>query len=200
MFDRRQHLRYCTEQRTWIGTIEREATSAMTLTSRQDLIQRVRDANHEIYRRVWGDSIIDWIHLDLTMAQVKLLFVLQHANRDDDEILTVGLVAQRLSIGLPAASHLVDKLVQQGLASRVEDQSDRRRALLRLTPTGSELANRLREGTRERYIRWVNLLSDGDLDALARGMSALAESAEQLEGRPDLPVSDSQTETSGCVG
>lgn len=172
----------------------------MTPTSRQDLIQRVRDANHEIYRRVWGDSIIDWIHLDLTMAQVKLLFVLQHANREDDEILTVGLVAQRLSIGLPAASHLVDKLVQQRLVSRVEDQSDRRRALLRLTPSGSELANRLREGTRERYIRWVSILSDGNLEALARGMGALADAAEQLEGRSGATASDSQTEPSGCVG
>jgi DNA-binding MarR family transcriptional regulator len=93
----------------------------MTSTSRRDLIRQVRDANHAIYRRIWHDTVADWIRLDLTMAQVKLLFVLRHVSDDDSQVVTISSVAQRLEIGLPAASHLVDRLVQQGLASRIED-------------------------------------------------------------------------------
>lgn len=157
----------------------------MTSTSRRDLIRQVRDANHAIYRRIWHDTVADWIRLDLTMAQVKLLFVLRHVSDDDSQVMTISSVAQRLEIGLPAASHLVDRLVQQGLASRIEDKSDRRRALLELTEAGRELANRLGEGTRDRFARWVERLDDDDLATLARGLSALAVAADESEGLAD---------------
>jgi DNA-binding MarR family transcriptional regulator len=152
-------------------------------TDRQELIQRVRLANREMYRRVWDNTIVDWIQLDLTMAQVKLLFILQHASLHEETVFTVGLVAERLGIGVPAASHLIDRLVNQSLVTRVEDQADRRRALLGLTETGRDLANRLQEGTRDRHQRWVAQLSDDDLEALARGIGALVIAADLLEGR-----------------
>ncbi len=75
------------------------------------------------------DATDEWLHTNLTMAQVKALFALQQS-----EGVTVGGLADRLQTGLPAASIMADKLVQLGLLQRREDAQDRRRTLVELTP------------------------------------------------------------------
>src|SRR5258708_34240682 len=64
---------------------------------------------------------------DLTMAQFRGLVVLSH-----DQPLAIGVLGDRLGIGLPAASRLVDRLVADRLVERNEDPIDRRRSLVRL--------------------------------------------------------------------
>jgi DNA-binding MarR family transcriptional regulator len=166
--------------------------------SREELIDQVRDANHTVFHRVYGYALSEWLHLDLSMAQLKLIFALSHAP-DADEV-TVGWVAQRLRIGLPGASHLVDRTVQMGFVARFEDPNDRRRTLVQLTDAGQELVTRLRQGTRDRYLRWIGALGDDDLAALAVGMSALARIAREQEGELPLEMAnecDEARETAG---
>ena len=70
-----------------------------------------------------------WMEIDLTIAQLRTLFVLA-----EEGPLVIGHIAQRLGIGLSTGGHLVDRLVQAGLAERTEDAEDRRRTLARLLP------------------------------------------------------------------
>jgi DNA-binding MarR family transcriptional regulator len=92
-------------------------------------------------RAMKGATIVDWVELDLTLAQIKVLFALA-----DEEATTIGRLAEQLEIGQSTASHLVERLVQVGLAARGEDPADRRRAVPRLTPRGEELVDRLLGG------------------------------------------------------
>jgi len=54
-----------------------------------------------------------WLQLDLTITQIKGLFALT-----DEGAMTVGQVAETLGIGRPAASILVDGLVNLHLVER----------------------------------------------------------------------------------
>ncbi|MBI2861561.1 MAG: MarR family transcriptional regulator [Chloroflexi bacterium] len=112
-----------------------------------------------------------WLHLDLTIAQLKGLFMLAAMGP-----MTVGQVADTLRIGKPAASILVDRLVQTRLVGRAEDASDRRRTIIRLTIEGEELVILLRQGKRERLQDALEKMSDKDLEALVQGLRALVSS------------------------
>jgi DNA-binding MarR family transcriptional regulator len=56
---------------------------------------------------------------------------------------SIGEVADSLQIRHHAASLLVDRAVKRGLLVREEDATDRRRALVTLTPTGQELLDKI---------------------------------------------------------
>ena len=109
-----------------------------------------------------------WLHTELTFAQLRALFTLA-----DYGPTPIGRVAGRLGIGLPAASSLVDRLVEQGLVKRREDPLDRRRTLAETTVAGQALAQRLRQGSREALRAWLEQMDGDDLAALVRGLEAL---------------------------
>jgi DNA-binding MarR family transcriptional regulator len=76
----------------------------------------------------------------LTFAQMKVLVELQAA---DDETSTVTALSEELGISAPSASRAADGLVRKKLATRVEDQDDRRVRRLALSPKGNRLADRI---------------------------------------------------------
>jgi len=108
-----------------------------------------------------------WMELDLTIAQLRTLLVLA-----EEGPLVIGHIAQRLGIGLSTGGHLVDRLVQAGLAERAEDAEDRRRTLARLTPKGEDLYARLLNHPLQMQ-SLIQKLSDSDMAALLQGLQAL---------------------------
>jgi DNA-binding MarR family transcriptional regulator len=123
--------------------------------------------------------------LDLTMAQLKTLIVLA-----DEGPVSIGQVAELLRVGLPTASHLVDRLVRAGLATREEDPADRRRTLTRLTPAGEELVARVRQGSQDQWRGWLSAMSDADLAALTQGLQALVQAARVGPATPELAIAE----------
>ncbi|SRR6266545_8002495 len=118
-----------------------------------------------------------WHHVELSVAQLKALFALV-----DGGPMPIGGVATSLGIGLPAASSLVDRLVDQGLAERRDDRTDRRRTLAEPTAAGDALAQRLRHGSREALRAWLERMDRDDLDALVRGLVAMVAVARAAPG------------------
>jgi DNA-binding MarR family transcriptional regulator len=108
-----------------------------------------------------------WMEIDLTIAQLRTLFVLA-----EEGPLVIGHIAQRLGIGLSTGGHLVDRLVQAGLAERTEDVEDRRRTLARLTPKGEDLYARLINHPLQMQ-SLIQKLNDSDIAALLQGLQAL---------------------------
>jgi len=108
-----------------------------------------------------------WMEIDLTIAQLRTLLVLA-----EEGPLVIGHIAQRLGIGLSTGGHLVDRLVQAGLAERAEDAEDRRRTLARLTPKGEDLYARLLNQPLLMQ-SLIQKLNDSDMAALLQGLQAL---------------------------
>lgn len=141
---------------------------------KEALIDDVLAAHREIMRALHASAASCWLELELTMAQLRALMALA-----DDSPSSIGSVAETLQIGLPTASHLVDRLVVAGLAERAEDPTDRRRTLARLSPAGEELIVRLRQGGREHLHAWLRQLDETDLVALRAGLRAIQRIAAQ---------------------
>ena len=76
-----------------------------------------------------------------------------------------------------SASLLVDQLVRRGFATRTQDPDDRRRVQVGASTLGEELLTELRHGQQRSLEDWVADLDEDDLDALGRGLRALADSA-----------------------
>ena len=132
------------------------------MTAREEFTAEVTRSFRAVFRGIGHGVALEWLDLELTMAQVRALMTLSRAGPT-----TVSALGHLLGIQQPAASHAVDKLVRLGFAERYEDQEDRRRTLVRLTPRAEALADRLREGKRELIRGWLAALDDSQLAALA---------------------------------
>jgi DNA-binding MarR family transcriptional regulator len=61
---------------------------------------------------------------------------------------SIGQIAERMQVRHHSASLLVERTVKRGLLSREVDSSDRRRALVSLTPEGQSLLDRITRANR----------------------------------------------------
>lgn len=142
----------------------------------------IRDLR-QIYGALHQLSVPVWLKLGLTMAQLKTLVAVQRAAG-----ISVGELARELAIGEPSASLLVDHLVRCGFATRVPDPDDRRRVQVSASLLGEELLTELRHGQQRNLAEWVAELDEDDLEALARGLRALAGSAAAtIAARDEAP-------------
>ena len=115
----------------------------------EDLVERCLDLHRTAVRALHERGAPAWYEVELSVAQLKALFTLVDAGS-----MPIGGVAARLGIGLPAASSLVDRLVDQGLVERREDPMDRRRTLAEPTAAGEALAQRFsRQGGSALFLR-----------------------------------------------
>lgn len=145
----------------------------MMANQQSQMIEDIIEAHHSILRAISASCPSVWMDIDLSMAQLKTLMTLYNVGA-----LSIGQIAENLSIGQPTASHLVDRLVQIQLVVRTEDPLDRRRTLAQLSAQGVELAERLRQVRLEPLKRWLAQLDDTALAALRQGLQALAEVAK----------------------
>ncbi len=139
----------------------------------QVLVEQAVSVYRDVARSWTVPAALTWLALDLSIAQVKALIALAC-----EEPLTVSQVGDLLGIGLPTASHLVERLVQAELAERSEDPADRRRTLVRLSQNGRDLSQRLWFEGRDQLQHRFSLLSQDDLSALLQGLRAVVAAAD----------------------
>ena len=122
--------------------------------------------------------------LDLSLTQLRALHVLAY----EVEQASLGELADRLGLSLPAVSRSIDGLVQRELVTRAEDAGDRRMKQVRATPNAPELLDRLTELRLAGIERFVASLSARERDRLAAALAPLAE-REEIASRCVAPHS-----------
>lgn len=137
---------------------------------REAFVDEIMQSNKCIFETIQASVAPVWIQLDLTMSQIKGLISLYETGTSG-----VSDLAEALGIGRPAASTLVDRLFHLGLVEREEDEADRRRTFVRLSPSGRHLMEQLRSGGDDFFRGWLKRLDDADLAAFAKGWRALRE-------------------------
>lgn len=136
--------------------------------SRPELVGTIVQSYMDLFIAMQFNAVSHWLMLELTFAQARALFILA-ARRE----LTVSQLAKILAVGKPTASILVQQLVERGLVTRTEHPTDRRNTILNLSPKGAEIGAGRREAREKQWQRWLSSLSNDELSALARGLSAL---------------------------
>src|SRR5436305_14314705 len=149
--------------------------------AREELEREVLAQYRAMMHRFKASSGTAWMEIDLTIAQLRTLLVLA-----EEGPLVIGQIAQRMGIGLSTGGHLVDRLVQAGLAERTEDAEDRRRTLARLTPKGEDLYARLLNPSLQMQTL-IQKLESKDLAAFLQGLKALNRLVE-VEPKADLSI------------
>jgi DNA-binding MarR family transcriptional regulator len=152
---------------------------------RADLLAQIVDLEPQMLRVLGPAQARDWVDIDLTMSQLKMLFVLSAtmAPSGDASGLRVSEVAKRLGVTLPTVTAVMDKLVERGLVRRDEDLIDRRQHVCRLTPDGKGLLQRLMAGRRAFTNALMEHLDEDELGAFLRGMQVVMAAAERLQSR-----------------
>ncbi len=114
----------------------------------------------------------------LSMPQFGILMQLHHHHHCG-----VSDISQRFDITAPAASQLVDKLVQTGLIERIEDPDDRRVKQISLSAKGKTM---IEKGLAHRY-RWVDQLvkelNPADREKISEAFDILNETARKQDQR-----------------
>ncbi|HEU4973737.1 MAG TPA: MarR family transcriptional regulator [Baekduia sp.] len=116
-----------------------------------------------------GDVFRVVSELDLSMTQLKLLHVLDNAERE----LTPSELAKRLDLSPAAAGRAVDALTRQGLVARREDEEDRRVKRLSLTSEGSTTVGRIAAARRDGFLRLAESLTPPQREALSSALQPL---------------------------
>ena len=89
---------------------------------------------------------------------------------------SVGQLAETLGVSRPAATQLVDRLVENGIVERHHDPEDRRVVLVDYVPGMQDIARRMNESRRRRLAAAMEPLTDEEALAFAKGLKLLAES------------------------
>jgi DNA-binding MarR family transcriptional regulator len=136
--------------------------------NRSELVSTIVQAYMDLFITMQFNAVSHWLMLELTFAQARALFML--AARKE---LTVSQLARMLGVGNPTASILIQQLVERDLVTRTEHTTDRRHTIIRLSQKGAEIGAGRRKEREKQWQRWLSQLSDDELNALARGLSAI---------------------------
>ena len=109
-----------------------------------------------VHRRSAGETLAIMNKAGLTMAQLVALHVLMHVGTQ-----SVTAVARCLRLSAGATSHLVDRLVGDGLVARAENPTDRRQKCVSITAAGRRLVMHVENERTREFAGVVARLSPG---------------------------------------
>jgi DNA-binding MarR family transcriptional regulator len=116
---------------------------------------------------------------NLSMPQMGALFQIQHRK---SKVTDLG---ENLKVSAPAASQMLEKLVQQGFIIRSEDPADRRAKHIVLTEKGNQI---LKEGILARQ-SWTKELAatmtEEEKETVLKAISLLLEKTKQFQELPN---------------
>ncbi|MBW8012278.1 MAG: MarR family transcriptional regulator [Chloroflexi bacterium] len=147
--------------------------------------------------KIFNQALTEWVHVfmrrsmqaftrwmnEVGLSRTQIGALMRIYNQGHCPVTSIG---NELGITTPAASQLVDRLVQMDLLERSEDLEDRRVKVVTLTEAGKEL---IQEGFMAKN-EWINDLtatfSDDEQLALAASLNTMVEAANQLGEDPEL--------------
>lgn len=146
------------------------------MSEADELMRRVEEAHDRLAHQFLREDLSAVIDSTLTMQQVKLLAVLYSAGP-----LSGQALAHRLGVSTPTVSGMVDRLLEREMVRRFPDENDKRVRLLALTENSEGLMRSFYELGWHLGREVMATMATDDLRALARGLSAMARAAEQLQ-------------------
>ena len=117
----------------------------------------------------------------LSMSQLGALF---HVHRMGHSGVTD--LGEHLGVSSPAASQMLDRLVEQGLILRTEDPSDRRAKQIVLTDEGLRVLRESMPARQQWLFELAGSLTDSEKEAVTAALELLGQKARET-GQPNGP-------------
>ncbi len=113
--------------------------------------------------------------MDLTYNQYKALLTLSGTGP-----CTLNALSRELGVAASSTSQMVDRLVVMGLVSRSAAEDDRRQIVLRTTPEGEGLLEKVKDGIVARYRDVFRQLGPAEQASLAGAIHTLVRILERV--------------------
>lgn len=95
---------------------------------------------------------------------------------------SVGSIADALGVSRPAATQLVDRLVEHGMVERRPDPTDRRVVLVDYVPGMREVARRIMDVRRRQLNAALDALTDEEAEAFFKGLKEITTALGRVPG------------------
>jgi len=105
---------------------------------REVLVKQILDLSDQIFNILIPGMPQQWLSADVTLVQLRLLFVLNSGGPQ-----RMSELASAMDAAMSTATGIVDNLVKKGMVLREADPQDRRAVICRLSERGEELAGGL---------------------------------------------------------
>ena len=177
-----------------LATVKEARTSGMETESADQTEQRrmlaatrvgrsMKTLHSHISSQVMGAMQEQLQDEDLSFSQMSALHQLRAFAP-----LSVGGLAERTGLSLPAASHLTDRLVVRGYAQRRENPDDRRAKLLELTERGQQIVDTMDSRFTDAYRVTLQKVNPQATEAAADAIESLLRELFALEAAPGAPL------------
>ena len=154
----------------------------LTAGDAPDLRRGILDDFDRFMQHVMQWRLLDISDVDVTMPQARCLMLVGIRPS-----LPISALAGQLHVSMPAASGLVERLVEHGYVERNTDPDDRRHQLVTLTERGGQLVERLHELSTDKLGDLIRDLSLDELAGLRLGVAALEREARKVVATPSEP-------------
>jgi DNA-binding MarR family transcriptional regulator len=135
----------------------------------------MRDWIEVFMRRSMHNFITYAKEQSLSMSQINALF---HIHRIKS--CSVSEISEHLGITNAASSQMLDRLVQQKIIIRTEDQNDRRNKIIQLTDLGHEMVIETMHARQRWLADLESLLDEKEKEQVITTLKMLTEKAKQL--------------------
>ena len=151
-------------------------------------VDELLDLHHEYMRRLSFGSLGAWLQLDLTLPQLRLLYLLAREGSA-----APGALARTLRLAPSTVTGLLDRLDERGLVRRDEDPASRRCVLASATEGGRKLIDDLVAARREQLGALFARLADADRARLADALRALVAASDAVVAPDTAAVAPAST-------
>lgn len=144
---------------------------------KEELVENILQLTDKVFRQLLPILPMEWIHLNLTISQLKvvlLLFITGHSRMSD--------IASELGVSLATATGVVDRLVERNLLIRNGDPDDRRVVLCQLSNDGEKIIRDLWQLSQKRAGDLMIALDTQQLLLISEALQALTHAWENTEG------------------
>jgi DNA-binding MarR family transcriptional regulator len=146
----------------------------MNVPNKAELVEGILKLSDRLFRKLLPTVPRQLVEIDVTMPQLKILFILfiNGATR-------MSALASDLGVTMATASGLVDRLVERAMVARESEPTDRRVVLCRLSEEGHKVVSRIWESARDNTRQLLTNLEIGELDKLTSVLETMLVMAER---------------------
>ena len=141
--------------------------------SREQLIEHILHLGETAFRDLFPMLPTEWLHVDLTMPQLKVVLLLFLGGPT-----RMSVVASGLGVTLATATGVVDRLVEKELVFRQGDPNDRRVVLCHLSRNGQTLISDLWHLARDRAKELLEAVAPAQLLLLNEALQVLVQAGQ----------------------
>ncbi len=144
------------------------------------LVDDILSLADRIFRVLLPSVPREVLSLDITMRQLEILLLLHVQGT-----MRVSDIATSLETSLPAASNLIDRLVERGYVHREGCSEDRRVVFCSLSTEGSHTVGRIWESARRQCEALLRTIEGEKLALLAESLGAMYDAALAANPSPE---------------